>query len=107
MSNEKKSDYNEFHAFIDELQNFSWLEPSQKWWPKFIFHFTNIDNAIKILEDGKLLSRSQLEQTLGMQSDNASPDVLSLIPIVRFQFIFFLTLKKYLREKMYILANKV
>lgn len=52
------------------------LEKSRSWWPRFLFHFTNIDNAVKILESGFLMSRAKLEQTGEMETDNASPMII-------------------------------
>src|SRR5665213_3437916 len=33
--------------------------PTRNWWPTFLFHFTDIQNAVGILTDGKLLARSK------------------------------------------------
>lgn len=76
MSSNVKADATEIQAYIDELQKQFWLSGSRAWWPRFIFHFTNINNAVRILERGKLQSRSQLEQSGEMMTDNASPEVI-------------------------------
>jgi hypothetical protein len=47
------------------------------WWPKFIYHFTDIKNAISILESGILYSRSEAIRLNLMQVDNASQDVIN------------------------------
>lgn len=52
------------------------LGKSRSWWPRFLFHFTNIDNAVKILESGSLMCRSLLEKSGEMETDNASPEII-------------------------------
>lgn len=72
----RKTDAQEIQFIIDELQKADWLDSSRSWWPRFLFHFTNINNAVKILENGKLLSRNSLKNIGGMITDNASADVI-------------------------------
>jgi len=76
MSNPFKLDANEIKEHIDHLQKMSWLGKSRSWWPRFIFHFTNINNAVRILESGKLLSRSDSLHSGSMITDNASSEVM-------------------------------
>jgi hypothetical protein len=72
----KKTDEKAFIDYIDSLKNERWLDKSRSWWPRFIFHFTNIDNAIQILECGHLKCRSELEKSGGMATDNASETII-------------------------------
>ena len=51
--------------------------PHLKWWPKFVYHFTSIQNALNILETGKLYSRRAVIQHGLMLTDNASPTVIA------------------------------
>ena len=76
MSRGFKPDAFEIQEYIDHLQKQPWMYKSRAWWPRFVFHFTNMDNAIRILESGKLLSRNRIEQTGGMPTDNASAEVI-------------------------------
>jgi len=76
MNSRIKADANEIQTHIDDLQKVSWLDKSRSWWPRFIFHFTNINNAVSILESGKMLSRTRSETTGEMITDNASPIVM-------------------------------
>ena len=46
------------------------------WWPDYLFHFTDITNAISIIESGNLLSRTEAVRTNAMKHDNASRDVI-------------------------------
>ena len=77
MNKQLKEDCPESINYIDRMTEFEWLGKTRNWWPQFIFHFTNIDNAIKVLESGKLLCRFKLEKNKQMVTDNASSDVLS------------------------------
>jgi len=49
----------------------------QRWWYTSLFHFTNIDNAISILNEGRLLSRNKALSSGVMKNDNANSDVIS------------------------------
>jgi hypothetical protein len=71
-----KPDEQEIVNQIEQLKNASWLDKSRSWWPRFIFHFTNINNAIKILDCGKLRCRSELENSGEMVTDNASTTII-------------------------------
>jgi hypothetical protein len=42
-----------------------------------LFHFTDIQNAVQIIEQGNLVCRSVLEKKGTMITDNASPDVIT------------------------------
>jgi len=53
---------------------------AKRWWYTSLFHFTNIDNAVSILNNGKLLSRNQALQLELMKNDNANCDVISKTP---------------------------
>lgn len=60
-----------------------------RWWPKYIYHYTNLDNAISILKSGKIYSRNKAKEI--MLNDNASSDILGNTPefikdYVRFYF---------------------
>lgn len=61
------------------------------WWPKFAYHYTDVTNAVSILDTGLLYSRASVEQLGLMQNDNASRQVIdmtqtSAISCVRFYF---------------------
>ncbi|HBM3982481.1 TPA: DUF4433 domain-containing protein, partial [Listeria innocua] len=46
-------------------------------YPKFMYHYTDINNAVSILKTGKILSRNEAIKTGLMQNDNASQTVIS------------------------------
>ena len=61
------------------------------WWPKFAFHYTDITNAVCILDSGYLFSRVNTEKMHLMQNDNASRQVIDMtqteaVANVRFYF---------------------
>lgn len=48
----------------------------QQWWPKVIFHFSDVNNIISILNSGKLYSRQKAIEKGLMKNDNADDDVM-------------------------------
>lgn len=61
------------------------------WWPKFAFHYTDVTNAVSILDSGFLYSRLDATHMKMMRNDNASRQVIDMtnpdtISKVRFYF---------------------
>lgn len=79
----KKQDADEILNFLEELQNRTWLKFDERdWWPKFLFHYTDLENAVRVLTDGYLFSRTHLE-TKGLQFvSSASSVVLNRTPAI-------------------------
>jgi hypothetical protein len=50
---------------------------AQNWWIKYLFHFTDISNALSILEHQALLSRNEANRLGLMKNDNANDDVIA------------------------------
>lgn len=75
MSGGSKPDAHDIRGFWAGLQQAKWLG-SRQWWPRFLFHFTDVQNAANILQDGCLLSRSTAVSLGHMVTDNASPDII-------------------------------
>lgn len=46
-------------------------------WTSFCFHFTNLNNAVSILQSGMLVSRNKALETGIMENENASADVIN------------------------------
>lgn len=46
-------------------------------WPNYCYHFTNIDNAIKILQSGYLKSRKRVISEGIMGNENANRDIIA------------------------------
>ncbi len=77
MTTSLKQDAEKIVAHFRSIKEQAWLQESQRWWPGHLFHFTDLTNAVKILGDGKLVSRAELERTGGLVTDIASPEVIS------------------------------
>lgn len=58
----------------NRLDNLAATPPgdAEKWWPKFVYHFTDILNAVQILESNLILSRHAAIEAGLMKHDNAS-----------------------------------
>jgi len=69
MASEKKIGSEKIVKHLKTLQ-------TQNWWARYLFHFTDITNAIKILECEALYSRNKAIAKKLMQCENASPDVI-------------------------------
>lgn len=52
-----------------------------QWWTSFLFHFTDIHNASRILYDGWIYSRKQALEKDVMSNDNASRAVIEATDI--------------------------
>lgn len=51
---------------------------SISWWPKFAFHYTDITNAVSVLNIGYLYSRVNAEKMKIMQNNNASRQFIDM-----------------------------
>ena len=71
----KKLNYQKILAFLDELKQAPWIG-NRKWWVDFLFHFTDIKNAVSILNSGFLLSRDEVERQRIDFADSASSQVI-------------------------------
>lgn len=56
------------------------------WWPRYVYHFTDVRNAVQILRHGYLYSRAEANRLGLMETDNASPDVIQQTSATHFQF---------------------
>lgn len=86
-----KPDADKILSHIEDIKKRSWLTESQRWWPDHVFHFTDILNAVKILNDGVMFSRLQLEKNKELITDIASKAVIESTDLkwkdyVRFYF---------------------
>lgn len=86
----RKPDAQEFLAFLDELKQAPWIG-NRKWWVDFLFHFTDIKNAVSVLNSGFLFSRDEVERRRIGFTDSASSEIIdrtdaTLTDYVRFYF---------------------
>lgn len=74
---QRKADAVEITRIIRELSEQDWIKGNREWWPKYVFHYTDVRNAVEILKSGKLLCRSELDKHQGMVVDNASRNIMA------------------------------
>lgn len=64
-------------AFLDRLHDEPWLvDPEQRRWPDYAFHFSDIENAVEILRQRRLLCRSRALAQHVLRNDHASEAVI-------------------------------
>jgi len=74
---DRKIDAQRIETFINELKEKSWIKhTSRSFWPSYLFHYTPIDTAVKILSDEKLICRYDLENSDELVQDIASRDII-------------------------------
>lgn len=59
------------------IDTWSGLLPGRAYWPKFVYHFTDLRNALSILASGRLYSRAEALRRGLAVVDSASPDVIA------------------------------
>lgn len=47
------------------------------WWPRFVYHYTDVNNAINMLNTGVLYSRAEAVTRELMVNENANPEIIS------------------------------
>lgn len=67
---------NEYYDFLNTNKS-QFLDDKHAWLVRQIYHYTNIDNALRILKTGALYSRNLCLQKGLMKNENASTEVLS------------------------------
>ena len=73
-----KRDAAHIQAFLKELARQEWLGGSERrWWPRYAFHYTDLRNAVAILEDGYLYSRREAERLGRLHVSSGSATVLA------------------------------
>lgn len=75
------------HEIEQHIQTWSAQLGNLHWWPKFVYHFTDIQNAAQILKRGYLYSRATVEKLGLMQNDNASPQIIQQTAPEHFDFV--------------------
>lgn len=73
-----KPDAYRFKHFLSQFRRETWLSPVQRAWSFFLYHQSNIDNAVSILKQGALLSRQSAIGGGVLQTDSASPRVIGI-----------------------------
>ena len=65
-------------AYSDIIQQNKQLHSPVAWWPNYAFHYTDVQNAVSILDSGFLYSRLDASALRLMQNENASSQVISM-----------------------------
>lgn len=76
MTLSEKPDSARFRKAISRLKREPWLGDARKWWPSFLFHFTDVQNVVSILKSGSVVSRARLLASGLPFVDGASPDII-------------------------------
>jgi hypothetical protein len=73
-----KPDSAQIVAFLRDLEQQEWIRRSERrWWPRYLFHYTDIQNTVRILESGHLYSRQHATDTGSLVVSSGSDTVLS------------------------------
>lgn len=54
------------------------LDKNINWWPLYLYHFTDVHNAVNIIDKEYILGRKQANEEKLMTSDNASSQVIEI-----------------------------
>lgn len=76
MTPRRKPDSRRIARLLTDLKKANWLGTARNWWPDYVFHYTDIQNAVSILKTGALLSRTAANSVGLMATDNASRDII-------------------------------
>jgi hypothetical protein len=71
------------HRFEEHISQWRLRLGTRGWWPRFLYHFTDVGNAASILRSGYLYSRSISQHRNLMLNDNANPEVILRTPYAR------------------------
>ena len=52
------------------------MDDARRWWPNYLFHCTELHNAVNVLSDGALLSRTQAKAGNRLAVDIASQEII-------------------------------
>jgi len=77
MSRRKKPNSQNILDFLDKLKQAPWLGNERRRWPDFLFHFTDIRNAVSILKHDFLLSRDEARRQGIVFISSASSKIIS------------------------------
>jgi len=73
-----KPDSERIRNFLKALEQQNWVKRGERrWWPRYIFHYTDIKNIVEILKVGQLFSREYLEKISGLPTSSGSASVLA------------------------------
>ena len=59
----------------------------REWWPRFVYHYTDVQNAVNILKEGSLYSRAEAARRGLMVIDNADQTVIAKTRPAHLRFV--------------------
>ncbi|TSA55823.1 MAG: DUF4433 domain-containing protein [Planctomycetaceae bacterium] len=71
----------------DHIEQWTGSLSGHSWWPKYVYFFTDLRNAVSILEKGCLLSRDRAQYLEVIEVNGASPEIISKTEEERFKFV--------------------
>lgn len=72
-----KSDSQQIRDFLDNLASESWLGRLRAKWVSYLYHYSEIANAVQILTSGQVSCRAHLEKAGTLPVDIASTEIIS------------------------------
>ena len=66
-----------YQKIKDHIEHWSGSLSGHAWWPKYVYFFTDLRNAVSILEKGCLLSRDRAESLDFIEVNGASQEIIS------------------------------
>ena len=57
------------------------------WWPRFVYHYTDVTNAISVLNTGVLYSRAEAKVRRLMLNENANPEIIAGTELGHLDFV--------------------
>lgn len=75
------------NAIEAHIQHWSARLGNLSWWPRYLYHFTDVQNAANILQTGYLYSRHEAQRQGMMTVDNASPTVIQQTLAEHYQYV--------------------
>jgi len=61
--------------------------PQYKWWPRYVYHFTDVTNAASIVKTGSILSRNACTRAGMLQNENANMEIIGRTPTASQDFV--------------------
>ena len=77
MTLRPESEIAEIRQHLEELRRAPWMDRAREWWPRFLFHCTDILNVASILRQDEILSRQRVVSTGQLKLDIASSEVIA------------------------------
>lgn len=71
----------------EHIRRWSAALPDREWWPRYVFHFTDLHNAVSILRGGAVHSRAKASELGLLRTDAASQAVIAQTTPAHLQYV--------------------